>query len=140
MAKANSTDRAGIKPIDSSYQFQVGDLIEYTHPETGYIRTGIITASYCLCNVNAEDGTSTSRYGYAGFVDDCEKSPDDRPYFLDPAGLRLRPDLACARADSAFQALLTSVLTAPRRGRLPKSPYGSAPKSRTYAGKGASHE
>jgi len=78
---------------DSSYQFQVGDLIKYRDPDTGITYTGRIVRPY-------------GRYTAVSQGD--------------------------ARADNAFQMLLHGILTAPRRGRRPKSPY--APGRQAAAG------
>lgn len=114
------------EPIDPSYQFQVGDLVEYTLPDTGEACTGVILFPYALRKYKNENDKEVEGYCYVGELDDCEEL-----IAMPVAGIRLRPDLEAARTDNVFQAFLTSVITAPRRGRLPKSPYGAAPKNKT---------
>lgn len=114
---------------DASYQFNAGDLIEYRHPDTGDVFTGRIVFPYQVNRIFDDDGKFLEeRRGYACDYDGFNRASDDRPYFAYASGLRLRPDLAAARTDNAFQALISSILTAPRRGRRPKSPYPAAPK------------
>ncbi|MDR2991178.1 MAG: hypothetical protein LBU72_04495 [Burkholderiaceae bacterium] len=111
------------KPTDPSYQFQVGDLIEYHHPEGG-IYKGRIVGEYCLrrCLDNNRTVTHIS-YGYGLSLDGAAPADAVGGYFAFADGLRLRPDLAAAREDNAFQVFLHTIVTAPRRGRRPKSPY-----------------
>jgi len=117
---------------DSSYQFQVGDLIEYQDPETGRTYTGRIVRPYGKYSVPRADGALEYCEGYGVDLDSLARRNPERPYLALASGLRLRPDLAAARADNAFQMLLHGILTAPRRGRRPKSPY--APGRQAAAG------
>jgi len=109
---------------DSSYQFQVGDLIKYRDPDTGITYTGRIVRPYGRYTAVSQGDAREECEGYGVDLDNVEHRNPKRPYIAFASGLSLRPDLAAARADNAFQMLLHGILTAPRRGRRPKSPHG----------------
>ncbi len=123
------TTRTKLSAIAANYQFQAGDLIEYRDPHSGKLFSGRIVSHYQTSRVFGEDGKFLEeRLGYGCDYDGVERGEDGRPYFAYASGLRLRRDLAESREDNAFQMFLTGLLSAPRKGRPPKSPYPPAPK------------
>lgn len=117
----------GLEPltcgVDPSYQFPIGDLVEYWD-DYGNLRAGKISHAYGPLHGGDEGQPCEIRAGYGITGDDSES---DQSMFADPERLSLRSDLADARACNAFQAFLAGVLAAPRRGRRPKSLYPLKP-------------
>lgn len=118
---AKLTSRRTTEP-NPSYQFQVGDLIEY-RPGDGCVYSGRIVRPYGQFAVYDDGAFSGNKTGYAVAIDG---DADPVPTFALVGGLRLRADLAAARECNAFQMMLAGIMSAPRRGRPPKSPYPPA--------------
>jgi len=131
---AKTTTTSATAPIDPSYQFKVGDLIEYRWPKDGSLWTGRIVDKLQPRLNRRADGVKETRIGYAIDIDGVDRLTGDAPYFADPRDLRLRPDLEAARADNAFQEFLSELLTAPRRGARKSRSFGVRPKPVVVAG------
>lgn len=104
-------------------RFKVGDLIEYTNPDSGEVFYGRIVIPYTEGRVFDEAGRFLSvqqGYGcmYAGYGHDSV----GRPYFAHASGLRLlkHPELVAARQDEAFQQFKAGLLAKPKRVRRSK--------------------
>ena len=126
-----------IGAIAHHYQLQVGDLIEFL-ADDGRIKTGRVVLPYGRREiVHGPQGHAIARGGYGIDIDGVDRGVLGLPFHVDVEKVWLRPDIAASREDNAFQMLLSGVLTAPRRGRPPKSPYPAAPSTAKRAARKA---